>query len=290
MNAQLSNECLTVTVAQKGAELISVTDENGCEYLWQADDRYWGEHAPWMFPVCGRFFGGHYTYEGKTYEMPIHGFARTEDFRLEEQTENTLSFVLTENERTLAMYPFPFSLRVTYTLSGKKLSATATVRNTGKAVLPATLGVHPGFCLPLGESSFEDHVLVFDAPCKPRLFVLSPSCFLSGEQTDFPLENGISLPLRRSLFDNDAIFVSDMADRVTLMSTASERKVTVHYPDVPYLGFWQKPHSDAPYLCIEPWYGLPSLDGAVEDLSEKPHMFRLSQGEEASMRCEILFE
>ncbi len=41
----ISNNQLTVTINEKGAELQSV-QLNGLEYLWQADGKYWGKHSP----------------------------------------------------------------------------------------------------------------------------------------------------------------------------------------------------------------------------------------------------
>ena len=50
------------------------------------------------------------------------------------------------------------------------------------------------------------------------------------------------------------------------------------YPGFPYLGFWHKPKTEAPYLCIEPWHGLPSDEGVVDDLDTKHDMVRLPAG------------
>lgn len=42
------------------------------------------------------------------------------------------------------------------------------------------------------------------------------------------------------------------------------------------LGLWHKPKSNAPYICIEPWHGIPSDDGVVDDFKEKQQMIRLN--------------
>ena len=75
MNYTLKNDLLTITISDLGGELQSVKG-NGCEYLWQGDPSYWTGRAPLLFPICGRFFDGRYTYAGKTYEMGTHGFLR----------------------------------------------------------------------------------------------------------------------------------------------------------------------------------------------------------------------
>ena len=50
----LQNDVLTVKVSDIGAEIHSVT-RDGCEYIWVGDAAFWSSHAPWLFPVCGRF-------------------------------------------------------------------------------------------------------------------------------------------------------------------------------------------------------------------------------------------
>ena len=47
---ELKNDLLTVIVSEKGAELQSIKDAEGKEYLWQADPKYWGRRSP-MRPI-----------------------------------------------------------------------------------------------------------------------------------------------------------------------------------------------------------------------------------------------
>ena len=50
---ELKNEQLTIRVAELGAELQSVKDQEGREYMWQADPKFWPRHSPILFPlVC----------------------------------------------------------------------------------------------------------------------------------------------------------------------------------------------------------------------------------------------
>ena len=74
-----SNETLTVSADELGAEICSVK-MNGTEYIWQGEPPYWSSHAINLFPVCGRMFEGKYTWRGKTFELMLHGFARTTNF------------------------------------------------------------------------------------------------------------------------------------------------------------------------------------------------------------------
>ena len=41
------------------------------------------------------------------------------------------------------------------------------------------------------------------------------------------------------------------------------------------LGLWHTPKTDAPFICIEPWHGLPSMDGVIEDLKNQKGVIKL---------------
>ena len=149
MDYQLKNNFLTVTLSDQGAEIQSVKDVNsGREYIWQADPKIWGRHAPVLFPVVGRLKDDQYTYDGKTYHMGQHGFARDSKFTVEEQDDKHIVFLLTSNEDTKKMYPFDFELRVTYSLVNNLLSEHFTVTNTDTKEMIFGIGGHPGFNLP----------------------------------------------------------------------------------------------------------------------------------------------
>ena len=49
----------------------------------------------------------------------------------------------------------------------------------------------------------------------------------------------------------------------------------------PYLGIWTMPN--APYVCIEPWYGLPSTKGQDADLKTKEGILSLEP--EKTFQC-----
>ena len=285
----LNNSELTVTVSDIGAEVVSVKCAGDCEYIWQGDPAYWAGHAPLLFPICGRLFEGHYTYAGQDYTMNIHGFARRSVFACERTGEQALRFTLASSNETREVYPFDFVLTVDYRLSGKTLSSTITFRNTGDALLPAAIGLHPGFNVPLDTGSFEDWYLEFSKPCSPDKMIFSDTCFMTGKKEAFPLENGKRLSLRHSLFDNDAIFLSRVGEEISLRSDKSARSVTFRFPDFPYLGFWHAPKTEAPYVCVEPWCGLPSFDGEVDDFGKKCDMFRLCPGDEKTVSYSIDF-
>ena len=81
-NHMLENEYLKITVADAGAELISVWDKTtGRECIWNADPAVWNRHAPILFPFVGKVKDGKYRIGENEYTMKTqHGFARDRVF------------------------------------------------------------------------------------------------------------------------------------------------------------------------------------------------------------------
>lgn len=284
----IQNEYVTVKISDRGAEPVSAKAADGTEYLWQADSRYWGRTAPWLFPICSGLPQGEYTYRGKTYKMEKHGFARNKIFSVQEASPAALTMVLVADAETKEIYPFDFFLSVAYRLEGNRLSCTLTVKNNGKEMMPATVGGHPGFAVPFaGDSDFSDWRLEFSAPCTPRAVVFTEDFMDSGARAPLALANNTCLPLSHDLFLVDGIFLCDMASGVTLCSDKSPRAVTVEYGDAPYLGIWSSANG-GPFVCIEPWYGMASPVG-VTDIEKKTDMFHLGAGESKTVTMDMVF-
>lgn len=272
----IQNEFLTVTVSEQGAELQSVRDSTGTEYLWQGDPQYWSDRALNLFPYVARLTEGAYYLDGRKYHMAIHGIAPYRRFTTVEHTGTRLVLELCSDEQTLAEYPRLFSFRIAYELCGNTLEVTFRVENRDEKTMYFGLGGHPGFQVPLESGkTFEDYRLRFGESCTPVRVGFSEDCFVNGEDSPFPLEDSTLLPLRHSLFDRDAIILRDMARQVTLESSSGPA-ITVSFPGMAYLGLWHWPRTDAPYICIEPWCSLPSRKGetavfeAQEDLIVLP--------------------
>ena len=281
MNYALENEKLKVEVSDHGAELQSIKGKkSGFEYLWQGTAPFWASRASVLFPTCGRLFEKKYTFNGKTFEMNLHGFARHSVFTVEKHEKDKVVFVLSANEETKKCYPFDFTFRVIFTLDESKLTVTYEVVNEKEEILPFSLGSHPGFNVPMQNcGEYTDYYLEFSEKCSPEKMIISiPSYLSSGKHVAFPLENGRILRLRHDLFDNDAIFLRNTSNAVTLKSDKCDATVTVSFSDMGYVGFWHNPETEAPFVCIEPWHGLPGRDGVIEDFSNKPLMIQLEKG------------
>jgi galactose mutarotase-like enzyme len=281
----INNEILTVTLAETGGEILSVK-KDGCEYIWHRDPAYWRSSAPLLFPTVGRLRGGVWTHEGNTYEMGAHGFARHQAMQaiaLRDYAE----FSLKDNEETRKSYPFAFSLRRRYKLAKNALIETVTVTNTDNCDIFFGIGLHPGFMLPEGAPR-----LSLDCFEEPRRQLLSPRFLMADESEPYALRDGKYIDVENSLFDNDAIILSGVRG-VTLESPDSERSVSVSFPDAKYVGFWQPMHTDAPFICIEPWQSLPASDAPegtpADDICERKGFIRLEPGKSYNFTCTFIF-
>ena len=288
----ISNDILTVEIAEKGAELRSIKrTSDGCEYLWQGDAKYWEDRSPTIFPICSSVFEGKYTYGGKEYEMGLHGFAQYSTFNANKISDSEISFYLPSSDETKKIYPFDFELYVAYKLDGNRLTVTATIKNAGIDTLYATFGAHPGFNIPLDEKSeFESYFIEFSGRSVPQQILLSPECAVTGETAPLSLEDGRILRLRHDLFIPDGIFMSGMPKALALRSTTDAHSITVKYDDMDYLGIWQEYGSDTPFICIEPWCAPPTNDGKTrEDLSTKKRLFHIAAKDEKTVSYSMEF-
>ncbi len=289
---EIHNHLLSVSADTLGAELHSIRRNDGTEYLWQGSPRYWEGRATNIFPNCGRFFGGKYTSGGREYSLPCHGLAREAEFVPVEDAcgASTLCFELVSSDATRENYPFDFRLRISYRLSGERLACRLCVTNIGDSILPFTLGAHPGFNLPLsGSASFEDYRLDFGPIGRLSRISITPDGFVGGAPTPYPLKDGRFIELKHSLFDNDAMFFEKVPSTVRLISERDSHSVTLCCPQARYIGLWHTNGSDAPFICIEPWLGLPSPQGVIEDLADKADMLRLSSGDSFSFDYTVSF-
>ena len=276
MLISLKNDYISLTVDTLGAQMMNLT-AGDTEYLWQGDAAYWPDRAPTLFPFIGRLWENRYCYRGKTYHMGIHGFAAQADFAPTEQGTDFVTLSLSSNIASLVVYPFDFTLDITYRLVKNTVEVSYSVRNEGEDTMPFGIGGHPGFRVPVGEGErFEDYCLEFSSPCHPDRVGFTPEVYLSGVDTAYPLEDDCRIRLQHALFDDDAIILKNMCREITLKS--SKHFIRVSYPQMAYLGLWHWPKTDAPYVCIEPWTSLPARQNVVEDFGCKSDLLHLLPG------------
>lgn len=268
----LQNGRLSAHIDSTGGELRSLK-YNDTELIWQGDPAYWNQSAPWLFPFCGRVKDGVYTYEGTEYPMTIHGFLASSPMTATYHDSDRLTLTLTDSPETRKIYPFGFCLTITYRLTEDALNMEFTVK-AGERALPFSFGGHPGFNLPISPDGFVGSALQF-ASNMPLTRLEITDVGLLGEHTEsYPL-SGNTLPLSPDPAGDCGIFFRIPKEQrsLTLESDALPCDISMDFGDFPVLGLWHAEGS--PYLCIEPWQGLPAIDGIPTELITKPETILL---------------
>ncbi len=275
----ISNGNLSATVAAAGAELVSLRDASGAEYVWQAGAA-WPRQAPLLFPIVGRLAGDTLRHGGRTYRLTQHGFARDRVFAFAERTATSCRLVLADDTATWAMYPFAFRLEAAYALDGDTLRVTLTLHNPGAEPLPASLGAHPAFAWPLRPGVPKtDHALTFEHPEPAPVRRLEGGLMLPDPRPS-PIEAG-RLALHEGLFAADAVILDQLASRSLRYAAPHGPALAVAWDNCPQLGLWSKPEAD--FLCIEPWHGFASPTTFDGEFADKPGLLHVPPGGTASI-------
>ncbi|MBP2100327.1 aldose 1-epimerase family protein [Enterococcus rivorum] len=270
MTVIIENEFLVATIAEVGAELISLkSKKTQLEYIWQGDPAYWGRHAPVLFPIVGRLKEDKYSYDGQTYSMSQHGFARDSLFEVIQHGKELASFSLKSSKETKKQYPFDFELILSYELIEESVIVSYQVENTGTKEMYFSIGGHPAFNVPLEKNlSFDDYYLTF-TPLKSRIQLPLEGPYIDLDHKTLGQTN-TSLDLRHEMFEKDAIiFETKGTNSFTITSDESEHGVTLSYKNMPYVGIWSPYPKEAPFVCIEPWCGIADTLKSNGNLKDK---------------------
>lgn len=268
-------------ITNPGAELRSYRTADGREWMWQSDPEVWKGCSPVLFPAIGGLKDGGATIDGEFYAVPRHGFARGLDFEVKEQTEDSISFVLHENEETQKVFPFAFALTVTHRFLPNGFETRFTVENQSEKTMPFLIGGHPGFVCPMNDGEqFEDYVLHFEKEetCGTTLCDGPGHTLTKAVPVDLG-EDQRTLSLKYSDFDKlDTFIFSGLNSRsVDLVHKETRKGLRLRF-DMDVLAIWTSPGKHAPYLCIEPWQGGPAYADETGRFEDKPYHAELAPG------------
>lgn len=284
MIATLSNSILSIAINSKGAELISIkNNQTKHEYLWEGNPEYWGKHSPILFPIVGTLKNNTYRFNGQNYTLPRHGFARDCEFKMLRQEQDKVIFSLQENTATLATYPFNFELQVGYTLTENEVIVSYLIKNNNPVSMPFSIGGHPAFAL---KNDFTDYSLLFEKEENLISYALEND-LISDKTVIIPLQQN-KLSLSYSLFEKDALVFKSMASKQIQLLENNMPVLNFKYCDFPHFGLWTK--VGAPFICLEPWLGYADTLAANGNLMEKEGitLLKANSEKEISFSIEIL--
>lgn len=315
----LKNTALTLNISLHGAELTSIRDSFGREFLWQADPAFWKRHSPVLFPIVGSLWDKHFRVNGREYEMGQHGFARDMDFRLVSEREDEMWFELNSSPETLAKYPYKFTLRIGYRLEANKIHVMWEVSGDDSQTMWFQIGAHPAFYLPrfvygggscvsgsdsgAGSCSLGSGSAVSGAVSDSGRACLG--CFRlygRGAEGVVPLESfryikvsekqctdisdvqelatpGGVMPLDDHTFDIGAYIIGDSQVCRVDLVSTTGLRCVSLEFDTPLVGLWAPSAKDVPFVCIEPWYGRCDRVGFTGEFSERDCVNSLSPGQ-----------
>jgi galactose mutarotase-like enzyme len=279
MEYKIENDYLIVTVKDKGAELTSIYDKRThTEHLWQADPRFWGWHAPVLFPVVGRCKNDTVKINGNHFNMEKHGFARKSSFDFVEKTALSIKFKMTHNSITQKVYPFDFIFNISYVLNGKILDTIYEVVNQQDKTIYYSLGGHPALAVPFTkEEKYEDYYIEFPFDEQLEREFINEDGFFTGEKKGV-LTAPFMLQLNSTIFDKDALIFKNIKSKtVKIRSRNHQRTVSVSFDDFDYLGLWAKNY--AHYVCVEPWLGCADNEYFDGEFSTKEGIQQLQPNE-----------
>lgn len=274
---QIKNDKLTLTVSEHGAEMQSIKDAKGEEYLWDGDPAYWNRHSPILFPIVCGLWKDTYRIEGKEYKLSRHGFARDTDFKLISKADDRITFALSDSEETLKDYPYHFNLGITYRLEGNKIHVIWHVENTDNKTIYFQIGGHPAFRVPGAEKGKHlEGTLRFDNTAPERLYGNVGGCIVEGYHK-VDTDNGIWHFTEETFADDAVIFDRSQLRHIELLDQEGKPHVTLDIK-TPAVGIWSPTGKHAPFVCIEPWYGIHDWANYTGEFKDKYLMNQLLPG------------
>lgn len=285
----IENDQLQIRIAAQGAELKSVCHkQHRLEYMWEGDPAYWAKTSPVLFPIVGQLKKDTYQYQGKSYHLPRHGFAREKEFSVTEQKDESITFMLQSNEDTLDDYPFQFLFSITYTLDRDGLTVAYNVQNKGEEDMLFSVGGHPAFKVPLVKgTAYSDYKLVFDQEEQAGRWPISQEGLILNTPQPL-LQQTRELPLTKELFSKDAVVFKYLrSDAVQLASDKTPHGLEFRFEGFPFLGIWAAPGAD--FVCIEPWCGIADSVDASGELETKEGINRIITNETFTRSWKVRF-
>lgn len=274
---QIKNDKLTLTVSEHGAEMQSIKDAKGEEYLWDGDPAYWNRHSPILFPIVCGLWKDTYRIDGKEYKLSRHGFARDTDFKLISKADDKVTFALSDSEETLKDYPYHFNLGITYRLEGNKIHVIWHVENTDNKTIYFQIGGHPAFRVPGAEKGKHlQGTLRLDNTAPERLYGNVGGCIVEGYHK-VDTDNGIWHFTEETFADDAVIFDRSQLRHIELLDQEGKPHVTLDIK-TPAVGIWSPTGKHAPFVCIEPWYGIHDWANYTGEFKDKYLMNQLLPG------------
>lgn len=281
----LKKDNVEISIKALGAEIKSFRVD-GEEMLWNREE-YWAKSSPILFPFVGTLKDFKYKYKGKEYEINTrHGFARDNIFEVFEKKEDSITFKFSSNENTLKNYPFEFNLYVKYDIIKNGFSMEYIVENLSSENMYFSIGAHPAFLL---DDNYENNNYIsFEKEEDAEKYILNDKGLLIGKEKYFSIrENKQNIDIKDYEFKNDAIIFKNLkSKKIYLKNRINNNELAIEFEKFPYIAFWKV--LNAPFICVEPWFGITDSIDTNSNIEEKEGIEKLSFKE--SFSAKLIFE
>ena len=280
MEKVLKSDRVRLVVSDFGAEMTSLTLD-GFEYLWSPNELYYNRTSPCLFPILGRFLDGYYTHNGKQYPMQLNGVALEKTFKILSASENEIVLELREDEDTLAVYPFQFTLIIRYRLVGQRLHVSYTVYNRSNEPMPYSVGNHTAYSWPLVEQDNPNsYFLRFEQA--ETLESFSPFGLTAPWLT-----NEYIRPLSHDLYVNGTRSFRDQKSEWFEYTGANcDFVVRMYRESFHFVANWASPDENAKIICLEPSLSISNHGPTMFD-REGVHVIEPGSSETVSYSLEL---
>lgn len=188
---------------------------------------------PVLFPICGPLRADTAVLEGQSRQMKQHGFARSLPWTVQAQGPDHVTLALSSSERTLAAYPYAFTLRCTYRVSPGTLQMETEVNNRADREMPFSFGIHPYFA----------------TPDKTQVRIEVPARHAAENPFGAPHPFDALHPAQGTI---DLTFTDIARPQARLDDLATGHTIGLQASDAyRFMVFWTL--ADRPFCCLEPW-------------------------------------
>ena len=132
-----------------------------------------------------------------------------------------------------------------------------------------SIGAHPAFNIPFYDNeSINDYFLKFECSKDINNYTLEgPFVSKKSEVKSIDILN-----LTPELFKNDAL-IYDNINKISICSKNNTSSIDIKFESFPFVGIWspyyKESNSIAPFLCIEPWYGIADSIDSTKIFKDK---------------------
>lgn len=280
---EIGSEQLRVEIDEFGAQLRSIYDKTeNLEYLWQRDAEIWASSAPVVFPVIGKLNHLECRIDGKRYSMKSNGILRYRMIPVLWQKKDSVEFMFRADETSKKQYPYQCSVRLRYTVTGKKLTVSACICNEDEKTMYYNYAGHPGFRVPLFEGeTCNDYYIEFEKKEELEVFEVCESGQLVDQTIPFFTDEN-KFFIRKHLFRKEALaFHHPCSKAISINSLYHAHKITVRWDEFDNLAIWTPyiDEQDVRFICVEPWVGHTDFKGYEGEFSQRDEIASLRAGE-----------